>query len=214
VASLQQLHGPHLAADRWATLRNPMPQPFPASTPTNARVMMFIDGENLAIRYRELLGDREPVNHVKFVRDVYVWSRYASRMDGPHHYIRRHYYTSTQGDAVTLEQVAEALIEMGIEAPRVFQKPKGKRAKRVDITLATEMLTHAHRHNFDVAVLVAGDEDYVPLVEAVTREGRQVALWFVNSGLSAALRRSADHFFDLGDILFRPSSPAFEMIYG
>jgi len=78
------------------------------------------------------------------------------------------------------------------------------------------MFTHAHRRNYDIAVLVAGDEDYLPLVEAVKGEGRQVVLWFVQDGLSAALQRSADHFWDLGKLLFssRLKEPAFDALYG
>ena len=46
------------------------------------------------------------------------------------------------------------------------------------------MLTHAFRKNYDMAILVAGDEDYIPLVKAVMSEGRKVVLWFVEDGLS------------------------------
>ena len=82
--------------------------------------------------------------------------------------------------------------------------------------MATEMLTHAHRKNFDVAVLVAGDEDYVPLVEAVKREGQQLVLWFVEDGLSDSLRAAADHFWNIGEVLFvdRKDEPAFTALYG
>jgi uncharacterized LabA/DUF88 family protein len=94
------------------------------------------------------------------------------------------------------------LKELGIQAPRLFHKPKGKRAKRVDIQLATDMLTHAHRKNYDLAILVAGDEDYVPLVEAVQYEGKRVVVWFLPDGLSPALHRASDHAFDIGAIFF------------
>ena len=43
-------------------------------------------------------------------------------------------------------------------------KPAAK-AKGVDIALTTDMLSNAFLGNYDVAVLVAGDGDYVPLVE-------------------------------------------------
>jgi uncharacterized LabA/DUF88 family protein len=74
---------------------------------------------------------------------------------------------------------------------------KGKRSKRVDITLASELLTHVHRRNMDIAVLVAGDEDYVPLVESVKSEGCRVVLWFFKEGLSTNLELAVDHAFNL-----------------
>jgi uncharacterized LabA/DUF88 family protein len=193
-----------------------MPNFLPTSASPTSRVMMFVDGENLAIRYGALLDGGTPVDHVIYQPNVYVWSHYASRLNGPQEYIRRYYYTSVAGDDLQVADAESKLREVGIEAPRIFRKKKGKRTKRVDITLATDMLTHAHRKNFDIAVLVAGDEDYVPLVEAVGAEGRRVALWFISSGLSPALVAAADHYFDLGAVLFgdRSRSRAFHDIYG
>ena len=117
--------------------------------------------------------------------------------------VRKHYYTSARGDEDYLASLEERLKLLGIEAPRVFKKVKGKGSKRVDISLAVDMLTHAHRKNFDVAILVAGDEDYVPLVDAVMAEGRRVVLWFLDEGLNPFLKRRVDHYFDIGHFLFQ-----------
>jgi uncharacterized protein (TIGR00288 family) len=97
----------------------------------------------------------------------------------------------------------------------VFPRNKNGRSKGVDITLATDMLTHAHHKNFDIAILITGDGDYVPLVEAVKREGCRVVLWALESGLSPALKKAADHYWDIGELLFRESTgdTAFTAIY-
>ena len=95
----------------------------------------------------------------------------------------------------------EKLKNIGIEAPRVFKKNKTRGSKQVDISLSVDMLTHASRKNYDVAVLAAGDEDYVPLVDAVMAEGRRVCLWFVEKGLSPLLKNRVDHFYSLEHIL-------------
>jgi uncharacterized LabA/DUF88 family protein len=166
--------------------------------------MMFVDGENLAIRYAARLAGTEPQRHVVFEPNIYVWSTFANAdRHSACEVVRRHYYTAVQGDDNKLVSVAEALKAVGIEAPRVFKKAKGRPSKRVDIQLSTEMLGHAHRGNYDLAILVAGDEDYVPLVEAVQREGKRVVLWFLSEGLSSALVRAADHAYDLAQILFK-----------
>src|SRR5438552_16267039 len=91
-----------------------------------------------------------------------------------------------------------------METPRVFKKDKGKGSKRVDITLAIDMLLHGTRKHYDVAVLVAGDEDYVPLVRAVQGEGARVYVWFTSEGLSPGLYQAADYFVDLDEFLFTP----------
>lgn len=180
-----------------------MPQFLPLLTRPDTRVMIFVDGENLAIRYKAELGTAAPCNHVVYVPDVVVWSPYASRAKGPEEYVRRYYYASTSGDAQVREQLELKLRDAGIEAPRVFPRDKAGRSKQVDVTLTTEMLTHAHRDNYDVAVLVSGDGDYVPLVEAVKDEGKRVAVWALASGLSPKLKLAADHFWNIGELLFR-----------
>jgi uncharacterized LabA/DUF88 family protein len=191
-----------------------MPLFLPYTASHQSRVMVFVDGENLAIRYKNELGEKAPVDHVHYRPDVYVWSPYLSRIHGPQNYIRRYFYTSTTGDDQNIDTIEDNLIKSGIDAPRIFRKKKKEtRAKRVDITLATEMLMHAHRKNYDIAVLVSGDEDFVPLVEAVQDEGRQVVLWALQSGLSKTLQKTCDHYWDIGEALFREADPAFRAIY-
>lgn len=176
--------------------------------PLETQAMMFVDGENLSIRYAALLGGNPKADHVRFEPDVFVWSDYliTPRFSGLQ-IVRKYYYTSTLGDRDEVDRVTDKLKGLGIEAPRVFHKKKGQRAKRVDITLAVDMLSLAHNHSYEVAILVAGDGDYVPLVEEIQRRGRRVLVWFPDSdGLSPHLRRQADHFFDLGLLLFSSST--------
>ncbi len=170
----------------------------------HTRAMIFVDGENLAIRYKQGLAGSEPLKHVQFLENVYVWSRFANI---PHHVhcdvIRKHYYTAVQGDDHKIEDVESQLKNIGIEAPRVFKKKKGRPSKRVDISIATEMLAHASRGNYDIAILVAGDDDYVPLMRAIKDEGCRVVLWFFEDdpGLSKRLVMEADYFFDISYFL-------------
>jgi len=169
-----------------------------------ARAMVFVDGENLAIRYGNLLRVRQisPKPHVVYEPSVFVWS---PRVNGPSPgaaIIRRYYYTAVQGDLPRLNEMETRLKATGIEAPRVFRKDKVKGSKRVDISLATDMLLHATRKHYDYAVLVAGDEDYVPLVRAAQGEGVRVHVWFVSDGLSPALQHAADAYVDLEPFLF------------
>ncbi len=170
--------------------------------------MMFIDGENLAIRYKNAISGDQPLPHVEVLEDVYVWSRVANI---PHHthceVMRKYYYTAVQGDEDKIRDVERKLKDLGIEAPKVFKKVKGRSSKRVDITLATDMLTHANRGNYDIAILVAGDADYVPLVQAIKGEGRRVVVWFFESGggLSDKLQMEADYFSDISWFFLKPA---------
>jgi uncharacterized LabA/DUF88 family protein len=132
---------------------------------------------------------------------VYVWSVSLSNLCSGGSVIRRHYYTSVQGDEPRRDDVFDQLKAVGVDNPYVFKKNKTKGSKRVEIQLTTDMLLHSARKNFDVAILIVGDEDYVPLVHAVKSEGRRVYVWAVSDGLSPALRRAADHFELLDELL-------------
>jgi len=180
---------------------------LPPNIKKDSRVMIFVDGENLAIRYGKILEGQKPQKHITFEPNVFVWSKFANIQ---HHticeVIRKYYYTSIKGDTNKLIEIEEKLKSIGIEAPRVFKKEKKKGSKQVDISLATDMLTHAHRNNYDIAILVAGDEDYVPLVEAVMNEGKRVVLWFFEKDLSPLLKRKVDFYFDIGIFLLNDST--------
>ena len=171
-----------------------------------ARAMVFVDGENLAIRYGSILKDRRetPRPEISYVPDTFVWSKTLDQQQAGSTpaVMRKYYYTAVQGDHPKVEDIEKQLKNLGMETPRVFKKDKGKGSKRVDITLATDMLLHATRKHYDVAVLVAGDEDYVPLVRAVQGEGARVYVWFVPGGLSPALQLAADYYVDLDEFLF------------
>lgn len=49
--------------------------------------------------------------------------------------------------------------------------PKRFRQKEVDVLLATDMLTHGYDGNMRQAILIAGDLDFRPIVEALVRRG-------------------------------------------
>ena len=173
----------------------------------HSRAMMFIDGENLTIRYKNIIAKESPKPHVTYLEDIYVWSNYANiRPNKNCEVIRKYFYTAVPGDDPKIYQVEDDLKKLGIESPQVFKKAKDKPSKRVDITLSTDMLSHAHKGNYDIAILVAGDDDYVPLVRAVKAEGCRVVLWFFEKegeGLSRNLKMESDWFFDISWFLLK-----------
>ena len=178
-----------------------MPKVFPASYPNNARIMIFVDGENLAIRFRSFIekeGLSELQDHIGYEKDIFVWSSFLClRTQSVCAIIRIFYYTSLKGDDKKILSVFDSLKKLGVTDPKIFKKKKDNRTKRVDITLATDMLSHAYNDNYDIAILVAGDEDYVPLVQEIKHCGKQVSLWFLENGLSPFLKRECDHFYNM-----------------
>ena len=185
------------------------------------RWMMFIDGENFTIRSQKRAAGKgiklEERFQASFKRDVWFWpypqndprsqcetwtgQRVSSTAKMPLA-IRCNYYTSTQGASDEVDNVRDAIQEIGFAA-HVFHKKKGMRAKGVDISLTKDLLMNAALDNYDSAILVAGDADFVPVVEEVQRLGKTISVAFFSekeSGMSPALRRSADFFFNLDSI--------------
>lgn len=177
---------------------------------------LFVDGENLTKRGQQTLKAQGIQLHTgsDWLRDVFLWlpgleAGYAFFAEHGHAFMgepfrgpvvsvatRAYYYTSTTSDEPGWTESRLALRAIGFE-PRLFKRERG-RSKAVDVALTTDVLTLAAEGRYEVAVIFAGDGDYVPLVEAVKRMGRHVVVGFFESnGLSPELRIAADEFVDL-----------------
>lgn len=167
--------------------------------------MLFVDGENFTIRAQRFAQENaiSLVEGSHYRKDVFIWlpgrpplSPMIGNLQNPG--VRAMYYTSVVVDDPLLLQVKDELWGLGF-SPQVFKKDsQSKKTKGVDIALTKGMLSQAFFGNYEAAVVVAGDADYVPLVEEVKRLGKLVHIVFFGSqGLSPELRRSADQFCDI-----------------
>jgi uncharacterized LabA/DUF88 family protein len=175
------------------------------------RWMLFVDGENLTIRAQKFASDNAVSlqEGAEYRKDIFVWfpglkatpaltNTHDSPIKVQDHAIRAYYYTSLTGDDLQILSVKQALRSLGFH-PEVFKKVRREeKAKGVDIALAKDFLSHAFLDNYDVAVLVAGDGDYVPLITEVKRLGKVVYVTFFRDyGLSTELHLAADMFFEM-----------------
>lgn len=108
---------------------------------------------------------------------------------------RRYWFASYQGDETYRDALRESLQKQGFEA-MLFKKNQG-REKGVDISLTREMMVHAFQRNCIESILVAGDEDYVPLVNEVKRYGQRVLGYFFKGATAQELILNLDRFYDL-----------------
>jgi uncharacterized LabA/DUF88 family protein len=86
-------------------------------------------------------------------------------------------------------------VHLGFGALRGLSKRP--RQKGVDTLLAVDMVAGAFLSLFDIAILVAGDADFVPVVEEVKRRAVMVVIAASPSSLSEDLRRAADRFIEI-----------------
>ncbi|MBK7833859.1 MAG: NYN domain-containing protein [Gemmatimonadetes bacterium] len=168
---------------------------------------VFVDGASLRKRAQEF--DRELVNPRKLadalVQRLQDWAAIPS--SGANTVLGRVTYYDAKPDdgTTTAPELAEywSAVELlpdtqlGFGALRGLNR-KTPRQKGVDTLIAVDMLVGAFSGLFDVAVLVASDADFVPVVEEVKRRGVMVAVASLSTGLSDDLRRIADRFIEIG----------------
>lgn len=189
--------------------------------PSLGKMMAFIDGENLVFRYQDMIkAGRKADDRVKHRQDDYAWISSAI-WPGLHVILRATYYTYCTGDEKAVKTVAEELRTFQFQqynvpgqmapsrlvrslTPQVFWKPKGRPGKGVDIQMTVDILTNVYQNNLDTVFLLSGDGDFGPVVAECKRMGKQVFVSALSSGLSPALRLSADYFMDLDGHFFKP----------
>jgi uncharacterized LabA/DUF88 family protein len=95
--------------------------------------------------------------------------------------------------------------EMAVQGITVISRPKP-----VDIMIASQALDDCAANNFDRCIFVGGDEDYVPLLDAIRRRGKQVWLVAFERWLAKnqKLRFACDRFIAYDPVLaVRPLPP-------
>jgi uncharacterized LabA/DUF88 family protein len=159
------------------------------------RFMRFIDGTNFLIQMKKELkicfSEHKP--GVEEIKAATAWVKALPITSRLHGFVVRNYWIcSYEGDDNFKNGLIHQLRECEFEP--VLLKKIGNREKGVDLSLAKEMLVNAFNKNFDLGLLVAGDEDYVGIVNEVKRYGQIINGSFFNSGLSELLKNSFDEF--------------------
>lgn len=185
-----------------------------AETARKPRLEIFVDGTNFRIAQLDA-----------GIRDLNV-PRLARQLASGYVLIKMRYYTSPLPDNQSIayrgqhrffERLRETRaieLVLGRNEPRreSFTCPSCGETfthrrhveKETDVNLAIDMAVGAHTDRYDVAMLVAGDTDYVHAVEAVQATGRKV-IWchFSTQAYTDRLRQVCDEQILLGDKFLR-----------
>ena len=164
------------------------------------RVMIFIDGSNLYHSLKNFFN-RADIDIGKFV----------NRLLDKRRLVRIYYYNAKVGYKEEPERYRDQqAFFAGVSAIPYCELRLGRLVytsnwpntppyeKGVDIQLATDMITHSYKNNYDTAILVAGDNDFVGALQAVKDNGKhaEVAL-FGKERTSRQLRIVADRVITL-----------------
>jgi len=158
------------------------------------RVMVFIDGSNL---YHSLKN--------YFKRTDLDIGKFCKKFLEKRHLVRTYYYNAKVGikeeperyrDQQKFFDSVSAIPYSELRLGRLvyYNWPNSPPyEKGVDIQLATDMITHSFKDNYDVAILVAGDNDYVGALQSVKDNGKHVEIaLFGKEQTSRRLRMVAD----------------------
>lgn len=161
------------------------------------RVMIFIDGSNFYRCIKEQFNKTnidflklayKLCNGRKLIR-IYYYNAIVRREDDERRYRDQQRFFNKLKNVSYLE-------------PRLGRLEKRNGAvveKGVDVKIATDMIKGAYRNAYDTAILISGDADFFPAVEAVKDSGKHVENAFVKIGQSTQLRQTCDRFILLDE---------------
>ncbi len=168
----------------------------PKDTPGKASV--FIDAAYLALAMKQIGGSAR-IFHL----DLETMS---DELVGSYSRLRTYFYNVLPPNEKTAESVREYHTSLGL-SNRIevrlgkMQKTPGdskNRQKQVDVLLAIDMFRLASSGKMDLAVLVSGDGDFVPLLQAVKDEGVLTKVVYAPESCDNELRVVADAHLEIG----------------
>ena len=167
------------------------------------RVMIFIDGSNMYHSLKNFFK-RTDIDIGKFcdkllekrrlVRIYYYNARVGQREEPDRYYDQQKFFAGVNTIPYCELRLGRLVYNNWPAGPPY--------EKGVDILLATDMITHSFKNNYDVAILVAGDNDYVGAIQAIKDNGNnlEVAL-FGKERTSMQLRNVADRVIPINSRL-------------
>ena len=155
------------------------------------RVMIFIDLQNV------LKSTEAFTRAAKLNLDIYLL---AMQLTGTRQLVGAYVFDTRRPFGVedSARRLHDKLRYLGFRvlAREAFDESRLEQ-KEVDVALACEMIVHAFRDNYDVAILVSGDRDFIPAIQHVQSSGKRVEVAAFANSVGQEVRRSADRFHAL-----------------
>ena len=167
------------------------------------RVSIFIDGNNLyhslnrikagKIDYgkliNELVGKRKLINAFYYIAPLDITSNEER-------------YWKHQKFLAELEKIP--CFKIVLCTLRKYQNPDGTfgfEVKGDDVYLANDMIVGAYENLYDVAILISGDEDFIPVVNTLKKLDKKVENLYFTSSSSKNLRKTCTSYLNIRNIL-------------
>jgi len=151
------------------------------------RVSIFIDTPNIYHSAKNLYNKK-----VDFKKLVLL-------LTGPRKLVKTFAYVIKSELSPKEIDFFEALISQGIQlrVKELQVYPDGTKKGDWDVGMAVDVIKFSPL--VDVVILVTGDGDFLPLVEYLQNQGKQVEIAGFAQTTSSKLRESADYYYDLNE---------------
>jgi uncharacterized LabA/DUF88 family protein len=70
-----------------------------------------------------------------------------------------------------------------------------------DVHLAVDLVSGAYENLYDFAIIVSGDEDFVPAIKKAQKLGKKIINAYFKSSSSASLKKTCDDFIYMNDLI-------------
>ena len=166
----------------------------------NDRVMVYIDGSNLYHVLSQNCG-----------RHDLQFDKFATKLANGRSLRRTYYYNVLQDNETSANMVQDQkkFLDSMYETPFIevrlgIWKQRGDTLveKGVDVMLATDLVAHAYQDHYDTAIVVSGDADFYPALQAVKDVGKHIEVAAFDSNLSTESSRVADYSLRLNKTFF------------
>ena len=156
------------------------------------RVAIFMDGCNFYFSLRRLrktkINLKNLINEILKNRVLTRIFYYAPKLDP---YFNKEHYALHKDLLRDVEKLGN--IKIVLCFLKRFKDNKGKihfQVKGDDIHLANDLLVGAYENSYDTAILITGDEDFIPVVKTLLKLNKKVENYYFRRSSSKRLRRA------------------------
>ncbi|MBT4376919.1 NYN domain-containing protein [archaeon] len=168
----------------------------------NERICIFVDGSNLyhslknlgidKIDFKKLIGVL--VNKELFI-SLFYYNASLDRGFNKEKYWNQQRFFDELRKIPGIEIVLTKLRKSKRNGKMKFE------VKGDDVNLAIDLVSGAYESLYDRAIIVSGDEDFIPAIKKIQKLGKRVTNAYFKKSSSAALRKVCDDYLYMNSVI-------------
>ncbi len=167
------------------------------------RVMIFIDGSNLYYSLKNLKINRidfqkllQLLSKDKLLITTYYYNAPLNISINPKKYWEQQKFFNELNKIPDFKVVLCKLRKHKRKDGNFVFDVKGD-----DVHLAVDLVSGAYEDLYDTAIIVSGDEDFVPAIKKAQKLGKKIVNAYFKSSSSASLKKTCDNFIYMNELV-------------